>query len=103
MSNQALRDNSFDGQGLATILTEALGMPVPAQATQGPDQNILLIESGGAPVGLVTMGAALQAWNGTGAWTHDKQLRSMRALFQMYDTPFQFVVLKGSESDPSPI
>jgi TRAP transporter TAXI family solute receptor len=84
------------GQGLAAILTEALGIPVSAQATQGPDQNILLIESGAAPVGLVTMGVALQAWSGTGAWTHDKQLRSMRALFPMYDTPFQFVVLKNS-------
>jgi len=84
------------GQGLAAILTKALGIPVTAQATQGPDQNILLLESGEAPVGLITMGVGLQGWNGTGAWTHGKQLRSMRALFPMYDTPFQFVVLKNS-------
>jgi len=84
------------GQGLATILTEALGIPVTAQATQGPDQNILLLESGNAPVGFVTMGVALQAWNGTGEWTHGKQLRSMRALFPMFDTPFQFLAFKDA-------
>jgi uncharacterized protein len=84
------------GQGLAPILTEALGIPVTAQATQGPDQNILLLESSDAPVGFVTMGVALQAWNGTGEWTHGKQLRSMRALFPMYDTPMQVVALKST-------
>ena len=40
------------GQGLAPILNEALGIAVSAQATQGPEQNILLLESGPAPVGL---------------------------------------------------
>jgi TRAP transporter TAXI family solute receptor len=84
------------GQALAPILTEALGIPVSAQATQGPDQNILLLESGDAPVGFVTMGVALQAWNGTGEWTHGKQMRSMRALFPMFDTPFQFVTPRNS-------
>ena len=84
------------GKALAAILTEALGLPVEAQATQGTDQNILLIDSGDAQLGFVTTGTALQAWNGTGAWTHGKQLRSMRALFPMYDTPFQFVVFKNS-------
>jgi uncharacterized protein len=84
------------GQALAPALTEALGLPVTAQATQGPDQNILLLESGAAPIGFVTMGVALQGWNGAGEWTHGKQLRSMRALFPMYDTPIQVVALKSS-------
>jgi TRAP transporter TAXI family solute receptor len=84
------------GQALAAVLTEALGMPVEAQATQGTDQNILLIDSGDAQLGFVTTGTALQAWNGSGAWTHGKQLRSMRALFPMYDTPLHFLALKSS-------
>jgi TRAP transporter TAXI family solute receptor len=84
------------GQELAAILTEALGIPVSGQATQGPDQNILLLESGDAPVGFVSMGVALQAWNGTGAWTHSERLRSMRALFPMYDTSFQFLAFQDS-------
>jgi hypothetical protein len=84
------------GNALAPILTNALGVPVTAQATQGPDQNILLIESGNVELGFVTMGTALQGWNGTGAWTHGEKLRSIRALFPMYDTPFQFVALESS-------
>jgi TRAP transporter TAXI family solute receptor len=84
------------GQGLAAILTEALGIPVSALATQGPEQNILLLESGDAQVGFVTMGVALQAWNGTGEWTKGRQLRAMRALFPMFDTPFQFVMAQHS-------
>jgi TRAP transporter TAXI family solute receptor len=44
----------------------------------------------------VTMGVAQQAWNGTAPWTDGEQLRSMRALFPMYDTPFHFIVLRDS-------
>lgn len=84
------------GKVLAAILTEALGMPVEAQATQGTDQNILLIDSGDAQLGFVTTGTALQAWNGSGAWTHGQKLRSMRALFPMYDTPLQFLAATNS-------
>jgi hypothetical protein len=84
------------GNALAPILTNALGVPVTAQATQGPDQNILLLESGNVQLAFVTMGTALQGWNGIGAWTHGKKLRSMRALFPMYDMPFQFVTLESS-------
>jgi hypothetical protein len=90
------------GNALAPILTNALGVPVSAQATQGPDQNILLLESGNVQLAFVTMGTALQGWNGTGAWTHGKNLRSMRALFPMYDTPFQFVVLESSATRTLP-
>lgn len=84
------------GRGLAPILGEAIGIPVTAQSTQGPDQNVLLMERGEAQLGFVTMGVALQAWNGTGEWTHGKQLRTMRALFPMFDTPFQFVTAADS-------
>jgi TRAP transporter TAXI family solute receptor len=84
------------GRGLAPILSEAIGVPVTAQATQGPDQNVLLMEGGEAQLGFVTMGVALQAWNGTGEWTHGKQLRTMRALFPMFDTPFQFLAAADS-------
>jgi len=84
------------GPPLAAILTEALGIPVSAESTQGPDQNILLIERGTLQLGFVTTGAALQAWNGTGTWTDGKQLRTMRALFPMYDTPFTALVLRST-------
>ncbi|HYA43192.1 MAG TPA: TAXI family TRAP transporter solute-binding subunit [Syntrophobacteraceae bacterium] len=84
------------GTGLAKILTRALGLPVAERTTEGPNQNIQMIEAGEAQLGFVTVGAALQAWNGTAEWTNGKQYRSIRALFPMYDTPFHFVALKDA-------
>jgi TRAP transporter TAXI family solute receptor len=84
------------GAKLARILTRVLGLPVAEQTTEGPTQNIQMIEANTAQLGFVTIGAALQAWNGTGDWTEGKQYRSIRALFPMYDTPFHFVALKDS-------
>ncbi|MGC9967142.1 MAG: TAXI family TRAP transporter solute-binding subunit [Syntrophobacteraceae bacterium] len=84
------------GAGLAKILTRALGLPVAERTTEGPNQNIQMIEAGDAQLGFVTIGAAMQAWNGGAEWTNGKQYRSMRALFPMYDTPFHFVAIKDS-------
>jgi uncharacterized protein len=84
------------GQALAKILTDTLGVSVSAQSTQGPDQNIVLLETGTLQLGMVSMGPALQGWNGTGEWTRGKQYRVMRAIFPMYDTPFHMVALKRS-------
>src|SRR5215210_4814333 len=84
------------GEGLARILTRALNIPVAARSTEGPAQNILLLEAGEIQIGFVTLGVALQGWNGSSPWTGGKQLRAMRALFPMYDTPFQFMVREES-------
>ena len=84
------------GDALAKILTEKLGIAVNPLPTQGPVHNIKLLESGGAQLGLTTMGVALQGWNGTGDWTEGKRFRTMRALFPMYDTPFQTIALVRS-------
>src|ERR1700729_626937 len=84
------------GESLAPILTEKLGIPVNPLPTQGPVHNVKLIESGGAQLGLVTMGVGFQGWTGTGDWTSGKRFQAMRALFPMYDTAFQFVVLRRS-------
>jgi uncharacterized protein len=84
------------GEGLAKILTRTLDLPVLRLATEGPVQNIELLEAGEAKLGFVTIGIALQAWNGAGVWAGKKPARSMRAIFPMYDTPFQFLVLQES-------
>jgi len=84
------------GEGLAKILTRALDLPVVRLATEGPAQNIELLETGEAKLGFVTIGIALQAWNGTGVWEGKRPARSMRAILPMYDTPFQFLVLPES-------
>ncbi|TCZ65548.1 TAXI family TRAP transporter solute-binding subunit [Roseicella aquatilis] len=79
------------GAGLARILSRALGIMVEPRDTTGPAENIRLIEAGEAQLGFVTLGAALEAWSGTGDWTGGRQFRAIRALFPMYETPFQFV------------
>ncbi|MFC5487039.1 TAXI family TRAP transporter solute-binding subunit [Microvirga aerilata] len=84
------------GEGLARILTRALNLPVTARVTEGPGQNILLLEAGEIQIGFVTLGVALQGWNGSAPWSGGKQLRALRALFPMYDTPFQFMVREES-------
>jgi len=84
------------GEALAQILTEKLGIPVNPFPTQGSIQNVKLLESGGAQLGLITMSTGLEGWNGSGEWTNGKQFRNVRALFPMYDNPFQAVVLQRS-------
>jgi uncharacterized protein len=84
------------GEELAKTLTEKLGIPVNPQPTQGPVQNVKLVDSGGAQLGLITMGVGLEAWNGAGDWTKGTRFRNIRALFPMYDNPFQAEVLQRS-------
>ena len=62
--------------------------------TEGPTQNIELLEAGEAKLGFVTVGIALQAWNATGVWAGKTPARAMRAIFPMYDTPFQLLAMQ---------
>jgi TRAP transporter TAXI family solute receptor len=84
------------GEGLARLLTRKLGLPVGMRETEGPVENLRLLEIGEVQLAFVTLGIAQQGWNGTGDWTGGRQLRRARALFPMYDTPFQFVVLSDA-------
>jgi len=84
------------GEGLARLLTRKLNMPVFMRSTEGPTENIKLLEAGEVQLAFVTLGVAQQAWSGTGEWTGGSQFRAMRAVFPMYDTPFQFMVLQES-------
>jgi TRAP transporter TAXI family solute receptor len=84
------------GEAVARILTEKARLQVVPQQTQGPNQNMILIDDGKIELGMVTMGVALQGVTGTGAWTRGRKYENVRALFPMYDTPLQCVVLKKS-------
>ncbi len=84
------------GMGLARVLTRALGVAVSVRETDGPIENIQLIEAGRAQLGFVTTGAALQAWSGAGDWTQGQRYRAITAIFPMYDTPFHFVARRDS-------
>lgn len=84
------------GDGVAKLLTRKLDLPVFMRPTEGPTENIKLLEAGEIQLAFVTLGVAQQAWNGSGEWTGGKQFRAMRAVFPMYDTPFQFMTLQRS-------
>jgi uncharacterized protein len=84
------------GEAVAEILTESLKIKVSQSPSQGPVHNVKLVESGGTQLGFITMGVALQGWNGTGDWAVGQRYRKMRALFPMYDTAFQFMALRRS-------
>lgn len=84
------------GDGVAKLLTRKLDLPVFMRPTEGPTENIKLLEAGEIQLAFVTLGVAQQAWNGSGEWTGGKQFRAMRVVFPMYDTPFQFMTLQRS-------
>jgi TRAP transporter TAXI family solute receptor len=84
------------GGVVAALLTDKAGMQVTTQQTQGPNQNVIMIDDGKIGLGMTTMGVALQALQGSAPWTKGKKYDSIRALFPMYDTPMQCVSLKKS-------
>lgn len=84
------------GDALGRLLSRALGIRVTTQPTDGPSENIRLLEDGKADIGFVTLGVAAQAWDGTAPWTLGKEMRDFRAIFPMYDTPFHFIVRKAA-------
>ena len=54
------------GEGLARLLTRRLGLPVSIRETEGPVENIKLLETGEVQLAFVTLGIAQQGWNGNG-------------------------------------
>ncbi|MGF1650615.1 MAG: TAXI family TRAP transporter solute-binding subunit [Hyphomicrobiaceae bacterium] len=84
------------GNGLASFITEATGLKVSGEVTGGPVQNVTLVETGDHMMGLVTMGPAYDAWNGKSQLAPGLEHRNIRALFPMYQTPFQVIALKSS-------
>lgn len=84
------------GTGLAGLITEELGVNASGEVTGGPVQNATLVETGDHEIGLVTMGPAYEAWTGVSELAPGLEHRSLRALFPMYQTPFQVVALQSS-------
>jgi uncharacterized protein len=81
------------GRALAEILSRALQIEVTAEATQGAVQNVILLEKRQAMLAFINMGPTLQGWNGSD-WAKGTRYRSMRVIFPMYDTTFQFAAHK---------
>lgn len=84
------------GNGLAAFLSEELGINASGEVTGGPVQNVTLVQMGEHDIGLVTMGPMYEAWNGESELAPGLEHRSVRALFPMYETPFQGITLRTS-------
>ncbi|MFN6979053.1 MAG: TAXI family TRAP transporter solute-binding subunit, partial [Gemmobacter sp.] len=84
------------GNGLASFITEVTGLNATGEVTGGPVQNVTLVETGDHLMGLVTMGPAYDAWMGKSELAPGLEHRSIRALFPMYQTPFQVIALRRS-------
>src|SRR6516165_4506511 len=81
------------GQALAPILSRALQIEVTAEPTQGAVHNVILLEKRQTMLAFVNIGPSLQGWYGTD-WAKGTHYRSMRVMFPLYDTAFQFVAHK---------
>ncbi|MFN3937068.1 MAG: TAXI family TRAP transporter solute-binding subunit [Gemmobacter sp.] len=84
------------GNGFASFIAESLGINASGEVTGGPVQNVTLVETGDHLMGLVTMGPAYDAWQGRSELAPGLEHRSIRALFPMYQTPFQVIALRSS-------
>jgi uncharacterized protein len=84
------------GNGMASFIGESLGISASGEVTGGPVQNVTLVEFGDHDIGLITMGPAYEAWNGESELSPGHEHRAIRALFPMYQTPFQVIALAGS-------
>lgn len=84
------------GNGFAGYISEALGVNATGEVTGGPVQNVTLVQTGDHLMGLVTMGPAFDAWNGKSELAPGLEHKDIRALFPMYQTPFQVIALKSS-------
>lgn len=84
------------GNGLASFISEELGITASGEVTGGPVQNVTLTQVGDMDIGLVTMGPAFEAWSGESELAPGLPHTDIRALFPMYETPFHGVTLRSS-------
>ncbi len=84
------------GNGLASFISESLGIGASGEVTGGPVQNVTLVQTGDHDVSMVTMGPAYDAWIGESELAPGLEHKDIRALFPMYQTPFQVIALSSS-------
>jgi hypothetical protein len=84
------------GSGLASLIGETLDVGASVEVTGGPVQNVALVEAGETLLGFTTMGPAQEAMAGESELMPGMEAANLRALFPMYRTPLQAVVLANS-------
>lgn len=84
------------GEGMAAVISKSVGVKTSTRQTQGPTQNLVLVQSGQTELGMVTSGPAFEAVTGILDLKPGDKHEKVRALFAMYPTPFQMIALKES-------
>jgi uncharacterized protein len=84
------------GAAWGAIVAAATGVHVLYRATDGPNEDILLLDRGAIDLAMTTLGIAHEAWVGGGAWTGGARFRTIRAMFPMYETAFHGVATARS-------
>lgn len=84
------------GSGYANLVGEQLGINAGGEVTGGPVQNATLVQTGQHAFGMVTMGPALEAWEGKSQLAPGVKHDKLRAMFPMYQTPFHAIALARS-------
>lgn len=84
------------GSGIASLVSDEVGVGAAAEITGGPVQNVTMVETGDHQIGLVTLGPAKAAWDGKSLLAPGMTHEQLRALFPMYVTPFQVITLNDS-------
>ena len=84
------------GPGLAAVMADG-GVAIAIRETAGSVDNVRLVESGSAQLGLANMGPVYEAWTASEPWVGGRRMTHLRALFAMFETPFHVATLAGSD------
>lgn len=84
------------GEGIAQLVSDVVGITTSTRQTQGPAQNLVLLQAGQTELAMTTSGPAFEAMNGELELAPGQEYDGMRALFAMYPTPFQMIALADS-------
>lgn len=84
------------GEGIAQLVSDVVGVTTSTRQTQGPAQNLVLLQAGQTELAMTTSGPAYEAMNGELELAPGQEYGDMRALFAMYPTPFQMIALADS-------
>ena len=84
------------GSGMANLVAEELGLSGGGEVTGGPMQNMALVHTGDAALGLTTMGPARESLEGNNPIAPGLVMDQACAIFPMYQTPFTMAALGSS-------
>ena len=83
------------GEALAAVVPKHAPLDIAVRETKGSNENADLVSRGEVELATLNMGPGYDAWTGQGPFA-GRQLRGMRAIAPMYETPFHTLALRES-------